>query len=149
MADIAPAGFPPVEIIPADDLVIGAAAEEIDTLDAEGEDTLPKHARRQADGSVILPLLYPVTLRYRAPGAASVTEEHHTELHFHRLTGADMRQIAAAPAEDRSVVAIARSAQVRPALMHRLFDRMDAADVTAAGDVVAHFLGSGRRTTGR
>jgi hypothetical protein len=146
MADIAPASFPGVEIIDLDDK--SAPADDIETLDVAGDDGLPKHARRQPDGSVILPLLYPVTLRYRTPGATTPTEEHHAELHFRRLTGADMRAVASAPAEDRAVVVIARSAQVKPALMHRLYDRMDAADANAASAVVGFFLGSGR-TTGR
>ncbi len=149
MADVTIAGIEAgVEII-SDDSPIGTTDDAVPVLaEGGGADSLPHHAMLQADGSVKLPLLYPVTLRYRTGVDAPVREETTSELHFHRLNGADMRAVGAASADSRAVLVIARSARVGEALMHRLFDRMDAADVTAAGDVVAHFLGSGRRKTG-
>lgn len=133
----------------ADEAGLAGPADGVETLPADCEaNGLPKRAQIQADGSVILTLLYAVTLRYRNPGMQTVTEDTYSELHFHRLTGADMRIITSTPEEDRSVIAIARSALVKTGLMHRLFDKMDAADVVAAGAVVGFFLGSGR-TTGR
>ncbi len=120
---------------------------EVETV-ADGDDGLPHQARLRADGSVELPLRYPVTLRYRDGANGDVREEVHERLVFGRLTGADMRAISAADGAARVVVAIARAARVREGLMHRLYDRMDGADVAAAGAVVAYFLGSGQ-TTGR
>ena len=124
-----------------------APEPELETV-AEGGDGLPAAARLRADGSVELPLRYPVTLRYRDGASGDVREEVYESLAFGRLTGADMRAISAADGAARVVVAIARAARVREGLMHRLYDRMDGADVAAAGAVVAYFLGSGQ-TTGR
>jgi len=125
-----------------------APTPEVETLPEEGEAPLPQGALAQADGSVILRLRYPVVLKYKQGAAGDVREEHYEELHFHRLTGGDMRAVASAEAGSRGVVAIARSARVREGLMQRLYDRMDGADAIAASQVVAHFLGTGQ-TTGR
>ena len=150
MADIDPAGRRAVDVeIIADEVAAPEARADVDTLVEDGAPELPQRATRMADGSIRLAFRETVTLRYRTSADAPVKEEPYTELRFHRLKGEDMRAIQAASPESRSVVAIARSARVREGLMHRLFDRMDGEDVTAAGEVVAHFLGSGRRTTGR
>ena len=125
-----------------------AATERVDIVQDEGAEPLPRGAEVQADGSVVLTLREPVVLRYRNGATGDVKEESYETLHFHRLTGADMRAIAAADRANAAVVAIARSARVREGLMQRIFDRLDGADVTAAGDLVARFLGTGR-TTGR
>ncbi len=130
--------------IPADAAPVPAPVETV----SDEPDTLPVGATRAADGSVTLPLRYPVTLKYRDGGSGDVREEHYESFRFRRLTGADLRAIAGADAADRQAVAIGRAADVRPALMQRLFDRMDAADAIACGQVVAYFLATGP-TTGR
>ncbi len=122
---------PPAE---ADVVVIGDEAAE-----------LPKHAVTNSDGSITLKLLFPVVLRWRKPGG-DITTDTLAELVLHRLTGADMRAIAAASKEGLPVVAIARSARMSEAKMGPIYDRVDAADIDAASLVVGFFLGSGKKT---
>jgi hypothetical protein len=142
-----PRALPAAEVEIADlDEAAAAPADAVPVLAEDDADALPDAAALQPDGSVVLTLHRPVTLRYRAPGAQAVQEDTRETLHFRRLTGADMRAITQAAAGDRAVLAIGRSAGIRPALMNLLFDRMDGADVAAAGDVVGFFLGSGRKT---
>lgn len=126
----------------------GGAAVDQDVVDIEADDGqgLPKHAVVQQDGSVLLPLMAPVTLRFRKGAAGEVREEAFAELHMHRLLGADMRAISAASKEAQASVALARSARMPEAKFSALFDRMDAADVAAAARVLDHFLGSGPKT---
>jgi hypothetical protein len=143
MADIAPADFG-VEIVDLADEAQAVAPAPV--LADDGAEPLPAGAELQADGSVILRLRHPVTIKYRQPGAQAVQEDVFEDMHFHRLTGADMRAMAQAAADDRIVLLIAKSSRTRPQLMHLLYDRMDAADVTAASLVVGFFLGSGRKT---
>jgi hypothetical protein len=140
-----------VEIVTLDDdESIGTtdSANDIPTLVEDGTDTLPRNAKAQADGSIILTFDYPVTLKYVRPGSTVPKEEEFTELHFHRIKGADIKAISMAAQEDRQVVTIARSARIRLPLMHLVYDAMDGADVIAAAVVVGRFLGNGR-TTGR
>ena len=145
MADINPAGRREidVEIIDLDEAAPADPAVELVSED-DNSGGLPRGAVRLADGSVKLPLRYPVTLVYKTGADAPTKTEEYAELRFHRLLGADMRAIAAAGEDSRAIVAIARSARMREGLMHRLYDRMDGADIKAAGDVVFHFLGGGR-----
>lgn len=146
MADIAPAGME-IEV----DLIPGANGPEeaVPVLaDDAGADAggLPPNARALADGSVELRLLYARTLTYRTGQDGPVRSEQYETLTFRRLTGADLRAMQAADADSRGIVAIARSTGIREAVMRRLFDAMDAADAQAAGEVVAGFLTTGRRT---
>lgn len=113
----------------------------------EGDDApLPKRAVPQDDGSVVLPLLFPVTLKYRNRGNDQVREEHIAELHFRRMAGADMRAIASASASAGAMVTLARSARIPESKFSPIFDRMDAADIDDAFAVVSRFLGTGRKT---
>ena len=114
--------------------------------DGAGAEELPKHAIRNADGSVLLPLLYPVTLRFKKGSSGEVREEQFDELVMHRLTGADMRAITSGSAGTVIVIGIARSARINEGKMSALFDKMDGADANAAAQVVSFFLGSGRPT---
>lgn len=127
-----------------------AAAETDDDAvvlqDGAGAEELPKHAIRNADGSVLLPLLYPVTLRFKKGSSGEVREEQFDELVMHRLTGADMRAITSGSAGTVIVIGIARSARINEGKMSALFDKMDGADANAAAQVVSFFLGSGRPT---
>ncbi|MFC3074693.1 hypothetical protein [Shinella pollutisoli] len=126
--------------LPAGDLVDPDIVDE----DLYPEDRLPDRAVRNRDGSVTLPLLYPQTITSRKDG--KIREREYRELVFHRLTGADQRAIAAAGDADMAVVAIGQSTKTNLAVMNKLYDKMDAADITAAGQVLNHFLASGQRT---
>lgn len=131
-----------------DDAALVAQDAEVVVVPDEDDDTpkLPKHAKVQEDGSVILPLLFPRTLKTTNVAGGVVKETDYDELHMHRLNGADMRAVQAAGDGKRGVVAIARSARMREGIMGVLFDKMDGADTLAASEVVGFFLHSGRPT---
>lgn len=113
--------------------------------DGKLEDPLPPGAARQDDGTVRYTLQYPCVVKYRRP-SGDIREESVTELHLHRLTGADMRAVQAAKSDAGIVVAIARSSRINEAKMNLIFDRMDGADAAAVGGIVSDFLGTGRKT---
>lgn len=113
--------------------------EDIDPLAA-----LPKSAKKNDDGSISLPLEYPVTILSRKDG--KVRDRKFEELTFHRLNGANQRAIASATDDMMSVVAFAQSTRINQAIMNALFDKMDAADISNGGRVLNHFLSSGRKT---
>lgn len=125
-----------------------APEKAVPVLREEGTDeaTLPDHASLNDDGSVTLPLLFPVTLEFRKGSTGDVLTEQYDEFTMHRLNGADLRAISAAGAGSMAEAAIGRSARISAARMKLLFDRMDGADVNAAGQVVGFFMSSGRRT---
>lgn len=124
-----------------------AAAEDVVVVTEDGgEVPLPKRAAPQNDGSIVLPLLYPVKLRFKRPSSDEVREESFDQLHFRRMTGADMRAISAATAGAGPMVTLARSARIPEAKFSPIFDRMDAADIDDAFAVVSRFLGTGRKT---
>ncbi|WP_229678085.1 transglycosylase SLT domain-containing protein, partial [Caldovatus sediminis] len=77
----------------------------------------------------------------RPAGTEAVREERIERLVLHRLTGADLRAVAAASEANRTVVAIARSARIPEGKFDAIFDRMDAADLDAAARVLEHFFG--------
>ena len=112
--------------------------------DADASDRLPDQAVLNADGTVTLTLRFARTLTTRKDG--KTRERRFETLLFHRLTGADQRAIGAARDDMMSVVAMAQSTKISQAVMNVLFDKMDAADINAAGQVLNHFLSSGRRT---
>lgn len=122
---------------------VAATADVIDE-DVNELDRLPAHAKTNADGSVTLPLLYPRELQIRKDGKIRV--DTYAQLVFHRLTGADQRAIAAARDDMMSVVAFARSTRLSQAVMNALFDKMDAADIAAGGQVMNSFFATGPRT---
>lgn len=107
-------------------------------------DKLPKHAIPNANGSVTLPLLYPVTQKTKKNG--QIRSETFARLTFHRLNGEDQRAIAATREDLMSIVAFSRSTRISQAVMEKLFDKMDAADINAAGKVLNSFLSSGPPT---
>lgn len=111
--------------------------------DADGSDQLPDQATPNADGTVTLKLLYPRTLITKKDG--KTRERLYDSLRFHRLNGADQRAIAAARDDMTSVVALAQSTKMNLAVMNVLFDKMDAADIQNAAQVLNHFLSSGRK----
>lgn len=149
MADIAPhgeehlvvelgeePGAAPAEAEPG---VVEIAEEEAD------DDGIPARAIRNEDGSITLPLLTPVVLRFRRPGADQVREETVERLVMHRLTGKDLRAVTAAK-KDQAIVGAARSARIAEPKFNAIFDQMDAADAAGALAVVGHFLGAGQKT---
>lgn len=112
---------------------------------ASSEGTLPAHAIRNDDGSVTLPLRRPQELQIRS-ASGQVRTERFDVLTFHRLTGADLRAIAAAARDSQGAVMLARSARRREPIMNALFDRMDGADIADAVKVVESFFPSGPST---
>ncbi|MDI4664717.1 hypothetical protein K9U40_10305 [Xanthobacter autotrophicus] len=106
---------------------------------------LPARAIRNEDGSVTLPLVYPVALQVRS-SSGTVRTETFEALTLHRLTGKDIRLISAAPAEGQPAVLLACSTRLRPAIAHALFDQMDASDVRDMTAVATHFFDGGRKT---
>lgn len=125
-----------------------AEADVVDLPEGEGPadaPRLPRQAVLLPDGRVKLPLRYPVMLRMRQAG--QVREETYAELEMHRLTGADLRAIMAA-GDDAGPMALSRTTRIALARCKALYDRMDAADVMAAVEVVGFFMPAGR-TTGR
>lgn len=126
----------PVPLIISDADVVD---EDINPLDR-----LPDHAIQNADRSVTLPLLFPKELRIRKNGKERI--EKYTELTFHRLTGADQRAIAATSDAMMTVVAFSRTTRISHAIMNVLYDKLDAADITAGGQVLNSFIAIGRKT---
>lgn len=120
--------------------------ENVIDEDDDSLDKLPRNAVKNTDGSVTLPLSFAVMLVTKKDG--QVRERHYDKLTFYRLTGADMKAIANAGKEKDVVVTFARSTRIMQAVMDALHDKMDAADIVAAGQVINHFLSSGP-TTGR
>ena len=121
---------------------VPAQPADVVNLDRDEDEGLPAHAVQLEDGSVRLPLLHPVTLKFSKAG--QVREERIDHLLLHRLTGADMRTLANTAKDRVESMAIARSARMAPVKLDPIYDRMDGADVAAAGRVISHFLGAGR-----
>ncbi|WP_439596457.1 hypothetical protein [Falsiroseomonas sp.] len=149
MADIEPTGRVVVDI--TEDVhapqtqAPASAAGAVPVLD-DDPDAIPARAEVLPDGTVRLPLLFPVTLRYRQTHRDAVREEPVDALTFHRLNGADLRAVAAATPEAQTMVALARSARIPERRFGLMFDQMDAADIGDAQRCVAGFLGNGRKT---
>jgi len=123
-----------------------ATAVDSDVVDedAGAVDKLPAHARPNADGSVTLPLRFPVQQLVKKDGKTRT--DRYDALTFHRLTGADQRAIANAGEDMMAVVAFARSTRIGQAVMLALFDKMDMADITSGGQVLNSFFKSGPTT---
>lgn len=111
--------------------------------DADLAGGLPKRAVTNEDGSITLPLRFPVTLTIRSSSAGTRTETY-ADLTFHRLLGGDIRAIQSASKETQGAVMLARSARIREPIMNVLFDKLDAADIADSGQIVGTFLGNGR-----
>jgi hypothetical protein len=149
MADIARDGDPDLVDLDGGAAPAAPTAElepGVVSLDGDIPDDmkLPKHATPRADGTIELPLLHPVTLKFKKGG--QVREETTERLVFHALTGGDMRVISSKPAEKITSTAIARSTRMAEAKMDAIYDRMDARDVNAAERCVMHFMDGGRPT---
>jgi hypothetical protein len=125
---------------PADDVLVLAE-------DGDAADKLPPTCTRQEDGSVLVTLTRPVTLRYRRSGSDTVREEVFATLTMRRLTGKQLRQ-ATADTKNSAFAAAALSAGLPQPKFDAVFDAMDAADALDVLTVAGGFLGNGR-TTGR
>lgn len=123
------------------------AAQPVVDEDEDLEGGLPRRAVRNDDGTITLPLRETVTLKIRSKDRGE-REEVFAELTFHRLKGADMNAVMAAAKEHQPKVMLARATRTREPIMNALWNEMDAADISDAAQVAAHFFGSGR-TTGR
>lgn len=132
------------EIVLENDAGMDAADNDIVDEDIDPADRLPKHARKNADGSVTLPLMHPRQLTTRKDG--KIRERKFEDLVMHRLTGADQRAIAGVSDDLTNVVAFARSTRMSQAVMNVLYDKLDMADINAMGQVLSHFFGSGQKT---
>ncbi|RNC91108.1 MAG: hypothetical protein ED558_14230 [Oricola sp.] len=138
------------EPIATSDAVIAEDAKPEDDVideDLDPRDQLPKGAVVNDDGSVTITLSRPVTLKTRKEG--KVREKHFGTLTLHRMTGADIRAINGVAEEHRVVTGLARSTRTNQAVMNGLFDRMIDYDIMQAGQVLNHFLASGRTITTR
>lgn len=133
-------------VVDEDGRIAAAAELPADVVDEDVDplDRLPAHAVTNADGTVTLPLKFPVELQIRKDGKIRV--DRYAELTFHRLTGADFRAVNAVSDDLQSVVAFGRSTRKNQAVMNALYDRMDGADIAAAGQVLNSFFATGRRT---
>ena len=135
----------------ADESVIELPAEPAahdDDVVLEDEavaDGLPKRAKRNPDGSITLPLLYPRTLKVVRSGE-TIREERFDDVVMHRLTGADLMAIASSSGEAGLATAFARSTRLNPAIATRLFAKLDGADAADAGAIIGFFCGVGGRT---
>lgn len=121
-----------------------SATDDIVDEDGDPRDRLPDRAIINADGSVTLPLLYPQTLTTKKDN--KVSGKVFEALTFHRMRGADQMAISAVPEGKQISVAFARSTRIAQMVMDKLYEKMDLADITDAGRVLNHFLGSGRKT---
>lgn len=125
------------EAIPAEpELDDDIVDEDLDPLDR-----LPKEAVRNLDGSVTLPLSFPVTLKTRKKG--QIKEREFKELKFNRMNGAALRAVGAAPDQHQTTVALAQSTGINQAVMNALYDKMMDYDIGNSGRVINHFLASG------
>ncbi len=111
-----------------------------------GSDELPRGATLNDDGSVTLVLRFPVLLQWKTVGSEVVQSDRYDTLTFHRLRGADMKEISKASRDKTIVVGLARSAGISELKMDAVFDRMDGADAGAAGQILSYFLGGGQQT---
>jgi hypothetical protein len=139
----AASGSADVVELPADPA--DAPPDDVVREDEAAASGLPKRAVLNPDGTVALPLRYPVTLRVQR-GGETLREDVHEAITFHRMTGADLRAITAASGDAGVAVAVARSSRLSLPVAMKLFDRMDAADAADAAAVAGFFLGSGDRT---
>ncbi|MCR9123005.1 MAG: hypothetical protein NXH91_12110 [Phyllobacteriaceae bacterium] len=146
-APIIEEGEEPIETTDAVIAEDGEPEDDVIDEDLDPRDQLPKGAVVNEDGSVTITLSRPVTLKTRKAG--KVREKHFETLTLHRMTGADIRAINGVADEHRVVTGLARSTRTNQAVMNGLFDRMIDFDIMQAGQVLNHFLASGRTITTR
>jgi hypothetical protein len=117
------------------------------TIDEEQEHAaLPKGAVLNDDKTVTLKLQEPVELHWRKPGASEATVDRFEDLTFRRLKGADMIAVQEAAPGMKAMIMFARSSGISVGKFKPIFERMDAADIASASEVIAYFLSNGRTT---
>ena len=134
----------PLVELPADELAATALPARPGEIalpeeEADGAAKLPKHATLLADGRVLLPLRYPVTLTVRI-GHAAGQKQVFDQLKLRRVNGEDRKVLMGQPVEMRAVVLAARCAGMRVDLMNALYENMDGKDTTALEQVLDYFL---------
>lgn len=114
--------------------------EGVEAVETETDELkkLPRGAVLNEDGSVTLPLLYPRTVTVKSQGG--VREERFDFFTLHRLNGADYNAVRAASKETANVVLLARSLRKHNAIVKALYDKLDTADITRAGEVLDTFF---------
>ncbi len=138
------------------DLTEDAAPAAVDpnlvVIPAEGadDDALPDNAVMQDDGTILLTLNYPVSLKWKTQGSDAVREDKHTTLTFHRLTGADVTAMLNNGNQSNAMVGMARSCRLPSGRFKAIYDRMDGGDAIAAARCLSFFLSPGsRKATGQ
>jgi hypothetical protein len=139
MDDVASLNDNPSEALPV--LREDDAPRKPDALPAD----FPENARPVGDGSYMLELEYPVTVRFKGPGE-EVTTEPYSSLHLRRLTGKMHKQIRDVAPDDFRAQVIASMTELSLGRARLLEDRMDVSDITAVLIVYRFFTTPGRRT---
>lgn len=121
------------------------AADDVVREDDAPEKGIPARAKRQDDGSYILALLTPVTLKVQRPGEPA-RERVYAEVRLYRMTGADLMAVSSASSETSLATAFARSSRLNPAVATKLFSKLDGIDAADASAIVGFFFGAGGRT---
>ncbi len=104
----------------------------------------PENAKAVGDGSYILHLDFPVTLRFKDASGA-VKEEIYRELHLKRLTGAKQKEIQLATQENIRAQSLASSSGISLGRAILLLDRMDSSEIAAMLLVIRFFTTPGRK----
>lgn len=127
------------------DASVEAGADNVVVVanESDDEDPLPANAEMQADGSVILTMKFPVTMRWRRQGSDDIREEKRTTLHMYRLNGAAMRAVMSAGKGHAVTTGAAKSCRMAQQVFDKLWDMMDAADTNAIAQVFNFFLDGG------
>ncbi len=126
--------------------------DQLPVLDAEGNPAkryqlpldFPENARPVGDGSYILKLDFPVTLRFKDSDGA-IKEEVYKELHLKRLTGAKQKEIQLAKPEDLRAQSLASSSGISLGRAMLLMDRMDSSEIAAVLIIIRFFTTPGRK----
>jgi hypothetical protein len=109
---------------------------------------LPEGATYQADGSVIVPLEYPVTQRLLVNGQEQ--SDTVSSIIMHRIKGRAMTNILDMQGDGSQTRAmIEASLQMTGPVADTLLDELDAEDYLTLTRVAAVFFGNGKKKTGR
>ncbi|KAA6204502.1 MAG: hypothetical protein DU429_07555 [Candidatus Tokpelaia sp.] len=127
-------------IEPQADIVIDetAAAGAAVVDEAAGDEALPARAIRNANGTITLPLRFPVSVKVKKANG-TIAEEKYDRLTFHYLTGADVRAIMTAPKDMANITTFSRATKINQAVMNVLFDQLHVADINDGVKIMAFF----------
>lgn len=114
----------------------------------KGRPELPEGATYQPDGSVLVPLEYPVTQRKLVNGTEQ--SDKVDSVIMHRIKGRAMTNILDMQGDGSQTRAmIEASLQRTGPVADALLDELDAEDYLTLTKVAAVFFGSGKKKTGR